>query len=95
MKRISLKILKALLVTSAVASIFLTCFLVAVSAEVRIWAQCGEDSYIECSGYSCSATDQVGCVCRNQAGRVTSKHSCSEASPGGGGGEELEEPPVS
>lgn len=94
MKKINLKIVKSLLVVSGLASIFLSFFLVTVSADVRIWAQCGEDSYIECSGYRCVATDQVGCTCYNQAGGVTSRHSCREASPGGGI-EELEDAPVS
>jgi hypothetical protein len=95
MKKINLKIVKSLLVVSGLASIFLSFFLVAVSAEVRIMAQCGSDSYVECQGYSCSATDDVGCTCHNQAGRVTSRHSCAYASPGGGGMEEMEDPPVS
>ena len=46
------------------------------------WAQCGADSYVECSGGTrCTSTDNVGCKCYDRRGFVVMSHSCSEAAP--------------
>lgn len=45
-------------------------------------AQCGSDSYADCSGgVRCTATDDVGCACYDSGGQVVSRHSCKYASP--------------
>jgi hypothetical protein len=68
------------LLSLGVASIFLSLSLIVRAASS--WAQCGADSYVECSGgVRCTETDQVGCACYDSGGRVVSKHSCREAAP--------------
>lgn len=87
MNKIMPAIAKLCMVVVIVVSIFLTSFLTIVSAA-QAWAQCGNDSYAECSGgVRCTATDQVGCSCYDASGHRVDHHSCKDADPGGGGGD--------
>lgn len=77
-----LAFLKWSFLSLAVVSIFLSLSLIRVGATPSSWAQCGTDSYVECSGGTrCTSTDNRGCACYDSAGRVVDKHSCSEAAP--------------
>jgi len=90
LNRTILGVMKWSLLSLGVASIFLSLSLIVKAASS--WAQCGADSYIECSGgVRCTSTDQKGCACYDSGGRVVDKHSCKEAAPGGGGFVMLEE----
>ncbi len=82
MRKSGVAALKMGIVTLALLCVGLT-YVVTVVRAAQSWAQCGADSYIECSGgVRCTSKDQVGCKCYDAAGRVVDKHSCSEASPG-------------
>lgn len=83
MKRMTAKIVQFSLLVLAAGCIFMTSILTVVKAA-QSWAQCGNDSYIECSGgVRCTSTDQVGCSCYDAGGRRVDHHTCREASPGG------------
>lgn len=71
------------LLSLGAASIFLSLSMIVRAAGS--WAQCGSDSYVECSGgVRCTSTDQVGCSCYDGSGKRVSYHTCSEASPDDG-----------
>ncbi len=84
MKIISLKLVNVSLLSIGGVAIALSLALIytpIVSASSS-WAQCGSDSYVNCSGgVTCSSTDDVGCSCKDANGRVVSRHSCRYASP--------------
>ncbi len=82
MKEKMLKFMKLGLLTSAVMCVlFSIAIIVKASDAPSSWAQCGADSYVDCSGGSrCVSTDNVGCRCYNSAGRIVSRHSCAYAS---------------
>lgn len=69
--------------------IAVTCIFSSIAVVVRAslpgpysWAQCGADSYIECTGgIRCTATDNVGCRCYDNRGVVVYSRKCSEAAP--------------
>jgi hypothetical protein len=79
-----LDVVKWSLVALAVASIFLSLSLVVKAANS--WAQCFEDSYVECSGgVRCTATDQQGCACYDGAGRKVMSRTCAKDAARDGG----------
>ena len=79
--RRALALIKWSLLALGIACIFLSLPLI-VGATPTSWAQCGSDSYVDCSGgVKCTATDQKGCACYNSNGSVAQKKSCKEAAP--------------
>jgi len=79
------RVLRWLILSVAVASLFLSLSLLVLATTPSSWAQCGADSSIDCyGGARCTATDQVGCACYDSAGKVVDKHSCKEAAPDDG-----------
>jgi len=54
-------------------------------------AKCKDGSTVSCSGYRCSATDNVGCTCYDSAGKVEDKKPCPKGGEGEGGFVMLEE----
>jgi hypothetical protein len=79
-KKTTLGVMKWSALSLGVASIFMSFSLVVRAAGS--WAQCGADSYVDCSGgVRCTETDQVGCACYDSGGHVVDKHSCKEAAP--------------
>ena len=89
-KRSVLGALKWSLLSLGVASIFLSLSLIVKAASS--WAQCFEDSSVECSGgVRCTATDQVGCACYDSAGRKVMSKTCSKDAARDGGYSMVEE----
>lgn len=84
MKGKILQIIKTFLCGLAITCIF-SSIVIVVEASIpdpSSWAQCGADSYVECSGgVRCTATDNVGCKCYNSHGGIVSSHKCKEAAP--------------
>lgn len=43
-------------------------------------AQCQGGEPVSCSGYKCSAIDNVGCTCKDETGKITDKQDCKKKS---------------
>lgn len=81
-KKTGVNIAKWFLITLGTVIISLNVILSVSADPAQSWAQCGSDSYVDCSGgVRCTSTDDKGCACYDSRGRVVDKHSCSEASP--------------
>lgn len=82
-KKISGSIAKWMLITLSTVVVMLSAILTSSALDpAQAWAQCGADSYVDCSGgVRCTSTDDKGCACYDSRGRVVDKHSCSEAAP--------------
>jgi hypothetical protein len=86
MSRNSLAIGKWTLFSSGVLAACISIFVIftPITSAATAMAQCGADSYVDCTGGTyCTAVDDVGCTCYNAKHKVVSRHSCSEADPGG------------
>lgn len=84
MKKKLLQSIKTFLLGLAVTCIF-SSIVIVVKANIPgpySWAQCGADSYVECTGgIRCTATDNVGCRCYDNRGAVVFSRKCSQAAP--------------
>jgi len=80
-KKINPAIPKWPLVAAASISIALSGLLLVFSPDVAAFggatAGCKDGSTVSCSGYKCTATENVGCSCSDSSGKVVDKHSCS------------------
>jgi hypothetical protein len=69
------------LMSVALFCILSSVVIVGKASDPTAWAQCGSDSYVDCSGgVRCTSTDDVGCKCYSSTGRIVSRHSCAYAS---------------
>lgn len=86
MKKLNLSVFRTGLLLFGMVSIPTSLFLVfspgAYAGQVS--ADCSNGGSVQCDGYNCTATDNVGCSCKDSSGKVTEKQSCPK-----GGGEEL------
>jgi hypothetical protein len=90
MKRIGLNALKLSLLSIGLSGMFFT-FLIfnaqIVGADGQVTVDCPGGTTVQCDGYRCEGTSNVGCTCRNAQGTITDQQKCKKAM------EEMEEPP--
>ncbi len=67
--------LLAMSLTCILTSSFLL-FTPAIEAEGQVTARCAGGSEVICDGFQCTATDNVGCSCRDSSGAVVDKKNC-------------------